>query len=92
MAAIASFVIRLVGYAVLLGVAARIADYYWLANALDQVPEAQRWHDAGFTILAIAPLVLALVAPIIRRLTFGIAIALAAAAVTAPFAFARLVP
>jgi hypothetical protein len=55
---------------------------------LDGSVTLQPFHDAGITTLVIAPIVLALlgVGPL-RALAVGVAAFLAAAALTAPFAF-----
>ena len=87
-----AFLIRLVGYGLVLGVASRIAQSVWLQDGLDAVGALQNFHDRGVTLLLIAPIVLALlgVGPL-RRAAIFVAFALAAAALTAPFALARVV-
>jgi hypothetical protein len=88
--ALAGFLVRLVAYALTLGIAARIASALWVQQGLDDVSELQPFHDLGFEVLVIAPLVLALFGfgPL-RRLAIFIAALLIGAALTAPFAAAR---
>ena len=82
---------RLVSYAVLLGVSYRIAQTQWLNDGLDGVAGLQPLHDAGAFALVIAPLVLAL-AGVGRLRPFAVfaGFALAAAAITAPLVLARV--
>ena len=90
MRAFAGFLVRLVGYALALGIAARIASALWVQYGLDGSSELQPFHDLGFQILVIAPLPLALFGfgPL-RRFALFIAALLIGAALTAPFAAAR---
>jgi hypothetical protein len=92
MGALAGFLIRLVGYAIVFGVVARLAEYLWVRQALDGSIVLQPLHDAGITTLVIAPIVLALVGvgPL-RPVAIFVAAYLIGAALTAPFAVARLV-
>jgi hypothetical protein len=92
MRAFAGFLIRLVAYAVLLGVVSRGAESLWVAHGLDGSIELQQFHDNGTLTLVIAPLVLALIGfgPLHRAAVF-VAALLAGAALTAPFAFAHFV-
>lgn len=87
-----AFVIRLVGYALLLGAASRIAQTLWSAHGLDGVAGLQTFHDDGVSALLFAPIVLALAGVgLLRPLAIFVAFALAGAALTAPFAVARVV-
>ena len=87
-----AFVFRLVGYALLLGVASRFAQLQWTAAGLDNVAALQPAHDASITLLLFAPLALALVGfGKLRDVCVFVACFLAGAAVTAPFVLARLV-
>jgi hypothetical protein len=90
MNAFAGFVIRLVAYALVLGVVARIAAAMWTQFGLDGVLELQPVHDAGIDVLIGAPLPLALLGfGALRRVAIFAAALLAGAALTAPFACAR---
>lgn len=87
-----NFIIRLVGYALLLGAASRIAQTLWSANGLDGVAALQSWHDVGVSALLIAPIVLALLGVgVLRGACVFAGCALAGAAITAPIALTRLV-
>lgn len=90
MRALAGFVIRLVAYAVIFVVVARIAGDFWVRNGLDGSIALQPFHDIGVEVLSIAPLPLALLGfgPL-RQASFFIAGLLIGAALTAPFAAAR---
>ncbi len=91
MRAFAGFLIRLVAYALTLGIVSRAAEWLWQWKGLDGSIELQPLHDNGLLTLVIAPVVLALVGfGVFRRVAIFIAAALAAAALTAPFAFAHL--
>ncbi|HEY4439716.1 MAG TPA: hypothetical protein VGN14_04640 [Candidatus Elarobacter sp.] len=85
------FIVRLVGYALLLGIASRIAQTLWSQNGLDGIAQLQPFHDAGVIALIAAPIVFALCGwGRLRLLCVFLAWALAGAAVTAPFVVARL--
>jgi hypothetical protein len=85
------FLIRLIGYALLLGVSTRIAAAIWSRDGLDGVAGLQPFHDAAIIVLAVAAVVLALVGfGRLRAPAIFIGFFLAAAAVTAPFAIARV--
>jgi hypothetical protein len=85
------FFFRLVGYALLLGIASRIAQTLWTANGLDQLASMQPLHDGGLVTLAIAPFVLALAGfGALRDVCVFVGCALAGAAITAPFVIARV--
>jgi hypothetical protein len=88
--ALAGFVIRLVAYALVLGVVARIAAHYWVQLGLDGSIDLQPFHDIGVEVLVIAPLPLALLGfgPL-RPAALFVAAFLAGVALTAPFAVAR---
>jgi hypothetical protein len=88
----AGFVVRLLGYTLLLQVASRAAQSMWLQDGLESVRRLQHFHDLGTTGLLFAPLVLAVVGSIapLRSLAVFAAFFLAAAALTAPFVCARV--
>jgi hypothetical protein len=93
MGTVIAFVIRLVGYALLIGVPYRIAEYFWERASLDQVDVLRAPHDLAVAILLIAPIVIAFFGfGRLRQTAVFIALYLAGAALTAPFAFARLTP
>jgi len=86
------FVVRLIGYALLLGVASRIAQTLWSNDGLDEIAALQQFHDAGVVVLLVAPLVLALVGfGRLRALGVFTACFLAGAALTAPYVCARVI-
>jgi hypothetical protein len=88
--AIAGFLVRLVGYALVLGVVARIAAALWVQFGLDGSIALQPFHDLGVEVLVIAPLGLALFGfGVLRGPALFIAAFLIGAALTAPFACAR---
>jgi uncharacterized membrane protein YvlD (DUF360 family) len=90
MRALAGFLIRLVAYAVALGVVSRIAEYLWVQRGLDGSIALQPLHDAGITTLVIAPVVLAVIGfGRLRPVAIFLATFLIGAALTAPFALAR---
>ncbi len=85
------FIIRLVGYALLLGVSSRIAQTLWSNDGLDGNVMLQPFHDTGITVLLVAPVVLALLGVgILRGACVFVGCALAGAAITAPFVIARV--
>lgn len=87
-----NFVIRLVAYAVVLGVTSRVAQTLWSQHGLDGVADLQPLHDEGITTLLVAPIVFALVGfGRLAPLCVFLACLLVGAAITAPFVFARLV-
>jgi len=87
-----AFIVRLVGYALLLGVTSRIAQTMWSNDGLDVIGALRHFHDVGVTVLLVAPLVLALLGiGRLRELAVFIAFFLAGAALTAPFVCARVV-
>jgi hypothetical protein len=88
--AFAGFLVRLVGYALALGITARIASALWVQFGLDNVIDLQPFHDRGFEVLLVAPLPLALLGfGVLRRPALFVAAVLIGAALTAPFAAAR---
>jgi len=90
MRALAGFFVRLVGYALALGLTARIAGALWVQYGLDGSIALQPFHDLGVEVLVIAPLPLALLGfGAFRRAAFFVAAFLIGAALTAPFAAAR---
>jgi hypothetical protein len=92
MGALAGFLVRLVGYALVFGIVARVAEYLWVRQALDGSIALQPLHDGGITTLVVAPVVFALVGvgPL-RSAAIFVAAYLIGAALTAPFALARFV-
>jgi hypothetical protein len=86
-----NFIIRLVGYALLLGVSSRVAQTLWTSYGLDGNAVLQPFHDTGVTLLLVAPVVLALLGVgILRAVCLFVGCGLAGAAVTAPFVIARV--
>lgn len=86
-----AFILRLIGYALLLGVASRIAQTLWSADGLDQIASLQPLHDGGLITMAVAPVVFALAGfGALRDVCVFAGCALAGAAVTAPFVLARV--
>lgn len=91
MGAVIAYVVRLVGYALLIGIPVRIAEYFWLRNALDSVDMLRPAHDIATAAATISPFVLALFGfGALRNAAVFAALFIAGAALTAPFAFARL--
>jgi hypothetical protein len=87
-----AFVIRLVLYALLLGITSRLAQVLWSNHGLDNLPDLQPLHDGGITALMFAPIVLALIgAGRMGWVAMFLAFFLAGAALTAPFALSHLV-
>ena len=90
MGALAGFIVRLVGYALVLGIVARVVAALWVTYGLDGSIELQPFHDYGIEALIIAPLPLALLGfGRFGRAAVFIAAVIAGAALTAPFAVAR---
>lgn len=93
MGAIVAFVVRLVGYALLIGIPVRIAEYFWVRASLDGVDVLRPAHDLAATTATLAPFVLAVFGfGALRNAAVFIAMFIAGAALTAPFALARLAP
>lgn len=87
----ANFIIRLVAYALLFGLAAYLFQTWWTADGLDAVGALRSFHDKTILGLRVAPLVLALVGVgRLRSVAVFLAFSLAGAALTAPFVCARL--
>jgi len=92
MSSIIGFIMRLVGYALLVGIPARLAEWIWEQKNLENVDVLQAPHALAVMVLSIVPFVLAIFGfGRFRNLAVFIAIALDGAALTAPFVFARLV-
>jgi hypothetical protein len=90
MHAFAGFVIRLVAYELVLGIAARVAAALWDRYGLDGAIALQPLHDAGAGVLIGAPVVLAVLGiGVLRPAAVFVAAFLVGAALTAPFACAR---
>jgi hypothetical protein len=88
--AIAGFIIRLVAYALVFGVTARVAESLWVQNFLDGNVDLRAFHDTGIGVLEVAPLILALIGTgALRRVAIFLAAFLVGVALTAPFACAR---
>jgi hypothetical protein len=86
-----AFVIRLVGYALLLGIASRVMATLWSDYGLDGVRRLQHFHDLALTALLLAPVVLALIGfGRLQALALFAGCWLAGAAITAPFVCARV--
>jgi hypothetical protein len=91
MGAVVAFIVRLVGYALLIGIPVRIAEYFWVRAALDQVDVLRLPHDIATATATIAPFVLAVFGfGALRNVAVFVALYIAGAAITAPFALARL--
>ena len=85
------FILRLVGYALLLQLASRAGQSMWMQYGLDDVRRLQHFHDLGIVGLLLAPLVLALLGiGVLRSLAVFVGFFLAGAALTAPFVCARV--
>ncbi len=85
------FLVRLVAYALVLGLTARGADALWFNRVIDGSIEMQIFHDTGLSVLLIAPLVLALFGiGFLRPVAIFAAAFLVGAAFTAPFICARI--
>jgi hypothetical protein len=93
MGSLIGFVVRLVGYALLIGIPVRFAEYLWERAGLDQVSALRAPHDLAITIATYAPVVLALFGfGALRRPAIFVAGYIVGVALTASFAFARLAP
>jgi len=87
----AGFILRLVAYALLLGLTSRTAAYFWSANGLDGIAALQPLYDGGMKALLFGPLFLALFGfGALRDVCVFAGCALAGAALTAPFVIARV--
>jgi hypothetical protein len=86
-----NFIVRLVLYALLLGVSSRIAQTLWSNAGLDGIAALQPFHDAGIVVLLAAPVVFALLGyGALRGICIFVACTLAGAAITAPLVIARV--
>jgi hypothetical protein len=93
MGSLIGFVVRLVGYALLVGIPVRIAEYLWERAGLDHVDVLRAPHDTFATVVTYMPFILALFGfGVLRRPAIFIAGYIAGVALTASFAFARLTP
>jgi len=91
MGAIIGYIMRLVGYALLVGIPARLAQWFWEQRNLDAVDALQTLHSAAVFAVAFTPFVLAFFGfGRLRSAAVFIALALDGAVVTAPFALSRL--
>jgi hypothetical protein len=87
----ANFILRLVGYALLLGLGVWVFQTLWSANGLDAVAGLRSFHDKTTLGLRVAPLVLALIGVgLLRQVAVFVAFYLVGAALTAPLVCARL--
>ncbi len=85
------FIVRLVFYALLLGVSSRVFQTLWDNFGLDTVGTLHSFHDKGVTGLLVAPVVLALSGVgRLRAIAVFVAFFLAGAALTAPYVCARV--
>lgn len=85
------FFVRLIGYALLLGGSENVAQHLWTAHGLDQYFNLQAFHDNGVHALVAAAVICSLFGfGWMRRPAIFVAFLLAAAALTAPFALARV--
>ncbi len=90
MGAVIGYITRLVGYALLVGIPARIAEFFWERAGLDQADALHAPHDTVTTVVTVAPFVLALIGyGALRRVAVFMAMYIAGAVLTAPFVLAR---
>ena len=87
---IVRFFLRLVGYALLLGLSAYAFQMLWANDGLDAVGRLHSFHDKTILALRVAPLVLAFFGGPLRLLAIFAGFFLAGAALTAPFVVARV--
>jgi hypothetical protein len=91
MGIVVAYVVRLVGYALLIGIPVRIAEYFWERASLDLVDALHLPHDVATVTATIAPFLLAFFGfGALRNAAVFVAMYIAGAALTAPFALARL--
>jgi len=91
MGVIVAYIVRLVGYALLIGVPVRIAEFFWQRATLDHVGPLGLPHTIAATVATVTPFVLAVFGfGALRNAAVFVATCIAAAALTAPFALARL--
>jgi len=92
MSHVIGYIMRLVGYALLVGIPARLAEWFWQQKNLDTVDQLQAPHSYAVFALTAVPFVLALFGfGRFRNLAIFVALALDGAVLTAPFTFAHLV-
>jgi hypothetical protein len=92
MSQLIGYIMRLVGYALVVGIPARLAEWIWQQKNIDTVDQLQGPHSTAVVVLEIAPFVLALFGfGRLRNLAVFIALVIDGALLTAPFALARLV-
>ncbi|MGH7661094.1 MAG: hypothetical protein ACRENA_09310 [Vulcanimicrobiaceae bacterium] len=85
----ATFVLRFLSYAIVLGIAYGIAQDFWVREGLDRSESLAGYHSIAIAALTIAPLVLAVVAIVARPLALFVLFYLVGAVLTAPFALAH---
>jgi hypothetical protein len=87
----ANFIVRIFCYGVLIGIASRLGQLEWTANGLDAYVQLVPLHDAAVPALIVAPIALALVGfGRLHGLCVFAGCFIAGAAITAPFAIARV--
>jgi hypothetical protein len=92
MSQIIGYIMRLVGYALLIGIPGRLAEWLWQQRHIDAVEGLQHPHALAVLVLELTPFALALFGfGRLRNLAVFIALLIDGALLTAPFAFARLV-
>ena len=89
-AGFASYLLRLVGYAIILGIATRIADAMWVQDGLDSFGQLQTWHGEGLTAMTWAPIVIAFISLAAPRIALFLAFLAIGAVLSEPYAFARM--
>jgi hypothetical protein len=87
---IVRFIVRLVGFALLLGLSAYAFQTLWTNDGLDAVGRLHSFHDKAILALRVAPLVLAFFGGPLRALAIFAGFCVAGAALTAPFVIARV--
>jgi hypothetical protein len=88
---LANFILRLVGYALVLGITAWAFQTLWSGSGLDGVAALRSFHDKAVLALRVAPLVLALGGVgLLRQVAVFAAFYLVGAAWTAPLVCARI--
>jgi hypothetical protein len=91
MSQLIGYIMRLVGYALVIGIPARLAEWLWEQRHLDSVDQLQALHGTAILVFEIVPFVLALFGfGRLRNLAVFVALVLDGALLTAPFALARL--
>jgi hypothetical protein len=87
----ATFILRFLSYAIVLGIAYGVAQNFWLQQGLDLNESLAGYHTIATTALTLAPLVLAIVAIVARPLAVFVLFYLVGAVLTAPFVLAHVV-